>query len=125
VFNDRELTELDIHTIATVISENMQLENVFLLGNKFLELVADEFCITKYATAHKLQQLFPDILLFKVLSALQNITNLKTLGLSGNVINEELSEQLAIVLAKCTKLETLLLEDCSLGNESVNVIANS
>jgi len=48
-----------------------------------------------------------------------------TLDLPGYVITEELSEQLAIVLANCTKLKTLLLGDCSLGNEGVNVIGNS
>jgi len=74
MFNESELTELDIHTIATVISENVQLENAFLLGNKPVELVADT---TKDTTAHKTQQLFSDKLLFKVLSALQNITNLR------------------------------------------------
>jgi len=126
VFNDSELTELEVDTIATVISENVQLENV-LLGNESLELVfvADDIATTKDTTSHKIQHLFSDKLLFKVLSALQNITNLKTLDLSGNVITEELSEQLAIVLANCTKLETLLLEDCSLCNEGVNVIGNS
>jgi len=127
VFNDSELTELEVDTIATVISENVQLENV-LFGNESMKLdvyIADDIGTTKDTTVHKIQQLFPDKLLFKVLSTLQNNTNLKTLDLSGKVITEELSEQLAIVLAKCTKLETLLLGDCSLGNEGVNVIANS
>jgi len=119
--SDIKFTEQEVDTMATIISENMQLENV-LLSNKSLELLAGT---TKDTTTHKTQQSFPDKLLFKVLSALQNITNLKSLDLSGKVITEELSEQLAIVLANCTKLETLLLEDCSLSNEDVNLIANS
>ena len=51
--------------------------------------------------------------------------NLKTLDLSSNVITDELAEQLAIVLANCTKLETLLLRDCSLSSVGIHVVAYS
>ena len=82
--------------------------------------------VSKSNTAvNKIPQLFPNKSLLKILCVLQNITELKTLDLSGNVITEELAEQLAIVLANSTKLEVLLLEDCFLGNKGVNVIANS
>ena len=70
--------------------------------------------------------MFSSKILPKVLCALQNnITNLKTLDLSDNVITEEVAEQLAIVLANSTKLETLLLENCSLQIVSMNAIVKS
>ena len=114
--NDTEVTELEVDIIATVISENEQLQNVLLSTD---ELVSASEINTF------INQLFPNEKLQVILCALQNITELRTLDLSGNVITEELAEQLSIVLANSTKLETLLLEDCSLGNVGVNVIATS
>ena len=138
-----ELTEPEVDTIATVISENVQIKRVWL-GTHSVKTIADDFRADRMSennipnhpeqlessfkdntAINKIPQLFPNNLLLKILCALQNITELRTLDLSGNVITEELAEQLAIVLANSTKLETLLLEDCSLGNEGVNVIANS
>ena len=66
--------------------------------------------------------------LFKIISELQCHANLKILNLSvcSNIdITKEFAEQLAVVLANSTKLETLLLEGCLLGNEGLNLIANS
>ena len=139
----REFTESEVDTIATVISENVLLENVWL-GTHSVKTIADDFrtyIMSKdkipnhteqsassskdNTTNNEFPHLFPNNLLFKILCALQNITELRTLDLSSNVIIEELAEQLAIVLTNSTKLEVLLLEDCSLGNEGVNVIANS
>ena len=139
--NGSEVTELEVDTIAAVISENEQLENVWL-SSYFVKSVLDDFntfgavenkiftekvvSLTKNNTfVNSIPQLFPNKLLLKILCTLQNITELRALDLSGNIITEELAEQLAIVLANSTKLETLLLEDCSLDNKGVNVIANS
>ena len=176
-----ELTEREIDAIATVISENIQLENVWL-GSQSMKVINDDFVVLAHkmpevekhnqfmqlmsnsrdgqsatnelkSNKEELQSQFthflsilkddhlvnqhrecapfePDLNVFhkllpSILSALRCITDLKTLDLSGNVITEELAEQLTIVLANSTKLETLLLEDCSLGNEDVYVIANS
>ena len=153
-----ELTEVEVDTIATVISENVQLENVHL-GSQSLKTIHDDFValesekitnnkeISEDEIKRKFMQsfstsevdhspthknilsentsIFSRKLLPKILCALQTITDLKTLDLSGNDISEELAEQLAIVLAKSTKLETLLLRKCSLGNQSVTVISNA
>ena len=139
--NGSGVTELEVDTIATVISENVQLENVWL-SSYFVKSVLDDFntfeavenkistekvvSVSKDNTAvNKIPQLFPNKSLLKILYALQNITKLRTLNLSGNVITEELAEQLAIVLDNSTKLEVLLLGDCFLNNEGVNVITRS
>ena len=152
-----ELTELEVNTIATVISENAQLEKVWL-GSLSLKVINEDFAVlhhkniidnkdrslkemiskflpyvstSEYTESGKQvvispeKKLFPNKLLIKVLHALYNIAGIKTLDLSGNVITEALAEQLAIVLANSTELETLLLEDCSLGDKGVRVIANS
>ena len=142
---DSDLTEPEVVTIATVINENIQIKDVWL-GSHSVNTIADDFHAhrmsenkipnhteqlnppSKDNTTNKEisnKDLFPNKLLFKILCALQNIIELRTLDLSGNVITEELAEQLAIVLANSTKLETLLLRDCSLGNEGVNVIGKS
>ena len=115
---DTGITELEVDTIVNVISENEQLQNILLSTEKLVSISDSTFF-------NSIPQLFPNIKLQIILCALQNITELRTLDLSGNVITEELTEQLAIVLANSTKLETLLLEDCSLSNEGVSVIANS
>ena len=140
-----DLTKLEVDTIVNVINENLQINSVWL-GSRSVKAIADDFRTYRMSEDkipnHTEQlaapskddtttinisnkDLFPNKLLFKILCALQNITELRTLDLSGNVITEESAEQLAIVLANSTKLKTLLLEDCSLGNEGVNVIVNS
>ena len=147
------LTELEMDTIATVVCENMQLENVWI-GSQSLKTIHDDFVVLareniknkkkseiemqKQFTSLKGDQsgkqlnnlvpeekLFPRKIWLKILYALQNTTNLKTLDLSGNVITEKFAEQLAIVIANSTKLEALLLRDCSLSSVSILMIANS
>ena len=147
-----ELTELEVKTIATVISKNMQLENVLLglrsamtlfddlktlpsdslsilfgtLNNKYYILASKDSQSTNQFNMpdKKLVQLSCESLL-KLLFALKSKSNLKTLDLSGYVITEDVAEQLATVLANCTKLEMLLLEWCSLSINGVHLIANS
>ena len=136
-----EFTELEVDAMAIVISENMQLENLWLSippktdasasdSNGLKDESENEQFILPCNNdqlkrcSHKLQ-IFPHNLLLKIFHALKSCINLKTLDISGNVITEELADQLAIVLSNSTKLEALLLMDCFLGNESVNVIANS
>ena len=151
-----ELTELEVDTIATIISENVQLEEVWL-GSLSLKKINEDFAVlnlnriiddrerspeeitnkfqpyvsTKNAGSGKQvvlspeKMLFPNKMLIKILRALRNITGVKTLDLSSNVITEAFAEQLAAVLANSTKLETLLLENCSLGNIGARFIANS
>ena len=115
-----KLTEAEVDAIATVISENVQLENVWLGSQSMKVINQHRECATFEPNLNIFHKLLPSIL-----SALHCNTNLRALDLSGNVITEELAEQLAILLANSTKLETLLLRDCSLGNKGVNVIANS
>ena len=145
--SNNRLTELEVDTLATIISDNMQLENVWL-GSQSVETIIDDFNALKdkipevkmqnqfmksFINTNKSKKsmyslynnFFPCKMLSKFLHALKNLYDLKTLDLSGNVITEELAEQLAIVLAHFTKLETLLLGDCSLHNEGINIIANS
>ena len=136
--SDSELTELEVDTIATVISENVQLENVWL-DSPSLKTIKDKFVVLAQGnvigneevskdenlTISPAKKMFPKKLFLKILFALQSTAGLQTLDLSGNLITEELAEQLATVLANCTKLETLLLRNCCLDNEVVNVVANS
>ena len=81
----------------------------------------------KTLTLSPTKKLFQDKLLLKILNAFQSIVNIKTLDLSGNVFTEESAQKLASVLASSTELQlgTLLLENCSLRNEGITVIANS
>ena len=139
-----EFTELEADTIATIISNNGQLENLWL-GILPVKAVNHALASNKPFKQNEQQispstlnrftnqlkswspklEVFPCKLLLKVFLALKSHINLKRLDLFGNIITEELAEQLAIVVANSTKLETLLLGHCSLGNEGVNVIAKS
>ena len=134
---DNELNELEVDTIAAIISDNVTLTNVWL-GSHSHKVVYDDFdaltnehnndnvdCCNDLELLPPKVQLIPHTQLFKILLALKCNANLNTLDLSGNVITEELAEQLAIVLVNSTKLETLLLRDCSLSSVGINVVANS
>ena len=146
-----ELTELEVETIATVISQNVQVENVLLGLRSYFTLINDlktipsdskrivlsklhsEYCISASKDSQSTNQFemsenpvqLSHKSLLKLLFALKHKSNVKTLDLSGHVITEELAEQLATVLANCTKLETLLLESCSLSSNSLHLIATS
>ena len=126
-FSGSEFTELEVDTIVTVISDNLQLENLWLCVKAFNASDSDKQLVSPNQMKIYFwnRKMFPRKLLLRLFPALRLNTNLKKLDLSSNVITEELAEQLAIVLANFTKLETLLLEDCSLGNEGINVVANS
>ena len=140
----RRLTEQEEDTVVTIIRENTQLENV-LLDSRSSGSVINDFIAYNSELKHKINNdsnhckpvstnetgkpMFLSLeFLFKIISALKYHANLKALNLSvctNNVITKELTEQLAIVLANSTQLETLMLEDCSLGNKGLNVIINS
>ena len=148
--SDSELTELEVDTIATVISENVQLENLWL-GSQSLKVINDDFvALTKESNIIKgisedetinrndqsfkqqkclilspTKKMFPDKLLLKIVYAFKHIASVQTLDLSGNAITEESAAQLAVVLANSTKVETLLLESCSLQNLSANALVKS
>ena len=147
--SDSELTEPEVDTIATVIIKNVQLESLWL-GNQSPRIINDDFLALdkeniskeiskdemisrndrsvgqqKYLTFLPAKKLFQDKVLLKILYALQKTVNIKALDLSGNMITEELAEQLAVVLDNSTELETLLLRDCSLSRATICVIANS
>ena len=133
-----ELTEIEVDTIATVINENTQLENV-KLSNHLAKSIHDDD--DKYRNrkptkklvsrsedhkiTNKILRFFPNNSLGKILCSLQTAANLKTLDLSGNCITEELAEQLATVLANSVKVEKLSLKDCYLGNKGINLVTNS
>ena len=133
---DNELNELEVDAIASIISDNMALTNVWL-GSHSRKVAFDDFdtligkppyhvdCINDLELPPPKLQLIPSMQLFRILIALRHNVNLNTLDLSGNVIAEELAEQLAIVLANSTKLETLLLRDCSLSSAGICVITKS
>ena len=131
------LTKQEEDTIATIIRENTQLENVLLSSQSY------KLAISKFGTSSsehnidgkprhsstsesiKTSLFLSHEFLIKSISALQNNANLKTLDLSFLPSTKELTEQLTIVLRNSTQLERLLLGDCSLGNESVRAISNS
>ena len=135
-----KLTEQEEDTIATVLRENTRIENIWL-GNRACKSVVDDFDtyysknniqidneLSSKNSANSTPMFLSHGFLFKIVSALKLHANLKTLNLStcrNSIINEELAEQLAIVITNSTKLEALLLENCSLGNKRVCVIATS
>ena len=129
-----KFTEIEVDTIATVINENVQLENMGLCGypihddfNTYRNRTQTKKLVSMsedHTTANRLSQLFPNNLLCKILCSLQNAANLKTLDLSGNLITEKSAGQLAILLANSLKLERLSLKGCCLGN-SINIVTNS
>ena len=132
-----KLTEQEEHTIATIVRENTQLENIWF-GNRACKSVINDFHtfhsehnnhIDNESNSKNSKNSKPMFisheLLFIIVLELKCYANLKTLNLStspNNAISEELVEQLANVIAKCIKLETLLLGNCSLGNKGVNVV---
>ena len=134
--SDSEFTLLEVDIIASIISDNLPLANLWL-GSHSCKVVHDDINVLINKPINFVDhsndldllpqklQLIPQPLLFKILSALKYYTNLKTLDLSGNVITDELAELLAIVLDNVTKLETLLLRNCSLSSIGTYVIANS
>ena len=147
--SENELTELEVDTIATIISENDQLENVWF-GSHSLKTINDDFVILagkkikEDEMQNKIMQFtltlkndrcanqldilpFPPKkkMLLKIIHALCNTVDLKTLDLSGNVITEESAEQLAIVLARSTRLKALFAENCSLQTVSMSIIVKS
>ena len=145
-----KLSELDLGTIVTVLSENAQLKSLWL-GSQSVKIIRDDFVALakktnnikrisedkkvnrndwsvnqqKSLTLSPAKEIFQDKLPIKILYAFQNIANIMRLDLSDNIFTRESAQKLASVLVYSTKLETLLLENCSLRNEGVTVIANS
>ena len=115
--NHLQFTEQEVNNIAAILSRNGKLENVWLGKDKSqLEISLHYDFSSNVAvplnTAYPRQQSHISNISPKLIKALKS-KNLLTLDLSGNVMTEELLEDLQDVLANSTKLETLLLRDCS------------
>ena len=123
-----QFTEQEVNNIAAILSRSAKLENVWFgkhmpqpeipLSYKIFSNVA-----VSLNTAYPMHQSYAISNISRKLICAVKSKNLVTLDLSGNAITEELLEDIQDVLASSTKLETLLLKDCtSIPPELLNAI---
>ena len=114
---DGQMTEEDIESITTIIRNNTTL--VIISLNKYYSSPTEHQKFRSCnASAAAMRQ---------ILVAIHNsrLWHLNMLNLSGNSIKKDAAEILAVVLAKCTVLEVLLLTSCDLHSEHLQRIGHS
>ena len=118
---DSHFTEQEIDNMATILSHNVKLVNVWL-GKKCIPQINMQMT-NNYAFSLTSENTIEDKHISTMLPKLLNTIksrNLLTLDLSGNIITEELLLEVQGILAKSTQLEVLLLRNCSLPEVGIS-----
>ena len=129
---DTQISNLDVAMITRLIkkNDNMQILDIGkfsaipLSRSKFNHCDISNNIITmsmQYQKSFNPLDLTP----LQLLHPVSSLRAVKMLNLSGNKVTQEAAEMLATALSQVINLESLLMEDCDLQTEALEVITNS